>query len=81
MVLEQELMKYKRKSGVDFGRVNIPDFARAFGAIGLELHDPAQFQELFKQAMHADKPVIIDVPIDYTDNPALFKTLDPLWGH
>jgi acetolactate synthase-1/2/3 large subunit len=81
MVLEQELMKYKRKSGVDIGSVNIPDFASAFGAIGLELHDPAQFQEMFAEAMHHDKPVLIDVAIDYSDNPSLFKTIDPHSGH
>ena len=81
MVLEQELMKYKRKSGVDIGSVNIPDFASAFGAIGLELHDPSQFQEMFAEAMHHDKPVLIDVAIDYSDNPALFKTVDPQSGH
>ena len=81
MVLEQELMKYKRKSGVDIGSVNIPDFASAFGAIGLELHDPSQFQAMFAEAMHHDKPVLIDVAIDYSDNPALFKTVDPQSGH
>jgi len=81
MVLEQELMKYKRKSGVDLGRVNIPDFARAFGAIGLELKDPNQFQDMFKEAMAAKKPVLIDVPIDYTNNSELFKAIDPNSGH
>ena len=81
MVLEQELMKYKRKSGVDLGRVNIPDFARAFGAIGFELNDPDQFQEMFKEAMAAKKPVLIDVPIDYTHNSELFKAIDPNSGH
>ncbi len=81
MVLEQEIMKYKRKSGVDFGRVNIPDFARAFGAVGFELNDPSQFYSVFEQAMQSDKPVLIDVSIDYSDNQELFKTTDPDGGH
>ncbi len=81
MVLEQELMKYNRKSGVDLGRVNIPDFARAFGAVGFELSDPSQFQTLFNKAMSIDKPVLIDVAIDYSDNFELFKSVDPSNGH
>ena len=81
MVLEQELMKYKRKSGVDLGRVNILDFAKAFGAVGFELTDPSQFQALFKEAINCDKPVLIDVPIDYSHNHALFESIDPHSGN
>ena len=81
MVKEQELMKYKRKSGVDLGRVNIPDFAKAFGAIGVELTDPADFQSIYAEALRADRPVLIDVPIDYSDNYELFQVTDPMGGH
>ncbi|KTD20303.1 acetolactate synthase AlsS [Legionella londiniensis] len=81
MVLEQELMKYNRKSGVDLGGIDIPSFAQSFGALGLELNDPNQFQELYHIAMASDKPVLIDVPIDYSDNQNLFKAVDPRGGH
>lgn len=81
MVLEQELMKYQRKSGVDFGQVHIPDFAKSFGALGLELTHPDQFQELYQEAMQSKKPVLIDVPIDYSDNLSLFEVTDPSQGH
>lgn len=74
MVKEQELMKYKRKSGVDFGPVNIEDFARAFGAKGYTLKNPNDFKALLKQAMTEAGPVLIDIPIDYSDNPGLFQT-------
>jgi acetolactate synthase-1/2/3 large subunit len=81
MVLEQEMLKYHRKSGVDFGAVNIPDFAKAFGALGLELHDPSEFQAIYQQALKSEKPVLIDVPIDYSDNKELFQTVNPQVGH
>jgi len=81
MVLEQELMKYKRKSGVDLGRINIPDFARAFGAVGYELDDAKDFQDIYKLAMDAKTPVLIDVAIDYSGNSELFKLIDPDQGH
>lgn len=75
MVLEQQMMKYGRKSAVDFGRVNLIDFAESFGAKGFELKHPDHFSEIFSQAQAESKPVLIDVPIDYTDNPELFSTL------
>lgn len=81
MVLEQEMMKYHRKSGVDFGVINIPDFASSFGALGLELNRPDDFQDILHQAMRAKKPVLIDVPIDYSDNKKLFQAIDPNAGH
>ena len=73
MVKEQELMKYKRESGVEFGKVDLVDFAKAFGAKGYELDHPDNFTNIFTEAMNQDGPVLIDVPIDYADNPGLFK--------
>ena len=81
MVLEQELMKYQRESGVALGRVNIPDFAKAFGAVGFELQDPSDFKAMYQEAIALNQPVLIDVPIDYSDNPELFKVIDPASGH
>lgn len=76
MVLEQEVMKYNRKSGVDFGHVNLVDFANAFGATGFELTDPKDFSKIYAEANKIKGPVLVDVPIDYSDNPALFLTVD-----
>ncbi len=72
MVLEQEMLKYKRKSGVDFDDINVPDFASAFGAKGFELKHPDEFASIFAEANAHKGPVLIDVPIDYSDNPELF---------
>ena len=73
MVKEQELMKYKRRSGVDFGPINIVDFANAFGAKGYALKNPVDFKSLLQEAFKQKGPVLVDIPIDYSDNPALFK--------
>lgn len=81
MVLEQEMMKYHRKSGVNFGAIDIPHFAKAFGAIGFELNDPDDFKTIFIQALQAKKPVLIDVPIDYSDNQALFSMIHDFHGN
>lgn len=75
MVKEQELMKYKRRSGVDFGEVDLVSFAKAFGAKGYELKNPSDFKSLLKEAFAQKGPVLVDIPIDYSDNPKLFEVI------
>ncbi|PJD96622.1 MAG: acetolactate synthase AlsS [Legionella sp.] len=74
MVKEQEEMKYHREAGVALGKVNVIDFAKAFGAKGYELDHPDNFNLIVDEAKKQKVPVLIDVPIDYSDNPELFKT-------
>ena len=73
MVKEQELMKYKRASGVDFNAIDIPSFAKAFGAKGYILQNPNDFKSLFKEISLQRVPVLVDVAIDYSDNLSLFE--------
>lgn len=76
MVLEQELLKYKRKSGVDLGPVDLVSYAAAFGAKGYRLDSIADFPALFEEATRSSVPVLIDVPIDYSANRELFVSLN-----
>ncbi|STX29925.1 acetolactate synthase [Legionella beliardensis] len=76
MVLEQEMMKYNRVSGVNFGHVNLIDFAKAFGAKGYELKSADDLIPILKEAEKQTVPVLIDVPIDYRDNPELFAIVN-----
>jgi acetolactate synthase-1/2/3 large subunit len=73
MVMEQEKMKYQRKSGVDFGEVDIESYATAFGAKGCKMTDAAELPDILKRAESLSVPLLVDVPINYQDNPALFK--------
>lgn len=76
MVMEQEMMKYKRRSGVDFGKLDLVHFAKAFGAEGYVLKSADDIIPVLKEAEQKTVPVLIDVPIDYRDNPELFATID-----
>ncbi len=76
MVKEQEVMKYQRKSGVDLGKIDIPDFARSFGAVGYNLESADDFKKLVLEAESQTVPVLINVDIDYSDNPQLVETAD-----
>ena len=78
MVKQQQLLKYGRTCGVEFGAVDVVRFAASFGALGLELNDIDHFKSLFKIALEATQPVLINVPIDYQFNPALFKQANDL---
>jgi acetolactate synthase-1/2/3 large subunit len=71
MVAFQERAKYGRTSGVDFGPVDIVTFAESFGATGLRVASPDDFERVLKQAMDTPGPVIVDVPVDYSDNHTL----------
>ncbi|OGT47166.1 MAG: acetolactate synthase [Gammaproteobacteria bacterium RIFCSPHIGHO2_12_FULL_41_20] len=75
MVLEQEIMKYKRESAVRFGSVDIIKFAEAFGAQGFKIQHADELLPTLKKAIGLKAPTLIEVPIDYSDNPNLFKTV------
>ncbi|MEC2048101.1 acetolactate synthase AlsS [Bacillus licheniformis] len=68
MVAFQQEMKYKRTSGVDFGGIDIVKYAESFGAKGLRVNSPDELAEVLKAGLDAEGPVVIDIPVDYSDN-------------
>ncbi|MBV7389654.1 MULTISPECIES: acetolactate synthase AlsS [Enterococcus] len=77
MVEFQEEMKYDRSSGVKFGPVDFVKYAESFGAKGLRATTAEELDAAIKEGMDTEGPVIIDVPIDYSDNQELGKTMLP----
>jgi acetolactate synthase-1/2/3 large subunit len=75
MVRIQEKKKYGRDSGVRFGPVDFVAYARAFGATGLRIDDPELLAPLLKQALDTPGPVIVEVPVDYSDNHQLYEQM------
>jgi len=73
MVAEQQQMKYHRTTAVKFNDIDIVKFAESFGAIGYQLSNVDNFNTVLNQALSETLPVIIDVPIDYSDNAKLFE--------
>jgi len=73
MVKQQQLMKYKRDSGVHFGAVDFVKFAESFGAHGFKVNHSDELKDILTKAMQLSGPVIVEVPIDYSENPALFR--------
>jgi acetolactate synthase-1/2/3 large subunit len=77
MVAFQEVAKYGRSSGVDFGPVDVVRFAEAFGAKGLRIETPDQISSVIKQALAMEGPVIVGVPVDYRDNHQFMEIVHP----
>lgn len=77
MVEFQEEMKYDRSSGVHFGPVDFVKYAEAFGAKGLRATSKAELEAAIQEGLATEGPVIIDIPIDYSYNKELGKTILP----
>ncbi|MGH1803622.1 acetolactate synthase AlsS [Enterococcus gallinarum] len=77
MVKFQEEMKYDRASGVQFGPVDFIKYAEAFGAKGLRATTKQELTAAIEEGFATDGPVVIDIPVDYSDNAELGKTILP----
>ncbi|MDN6069975.1 MAG: acetolactate synthase AlsS [Lactococcus plantarum] len=77
MVEFQEVMKYGRASGVDFGPVDFVKYAEAFGARGIRVTNKEDLGKVLSEIDVTTGPVVIDVPIDYLDNIKLGETILP----
>lgn len=75
MVGFQQEMKYGRDSAVHLGQVDIKKYAESFGAVGMRTTTPEEFKKCLDEAFNIDGPVVIDVPVDYSDNIKLGETL------
>ncbi len=75
MVKEQELQKYNRPSGVQLGAVDIAKFAESFGARGYKVNQIDELVPTIKAALAGEGPVLVEIPIDYKDNPELFEKI------
>jgi acetolactate synthase I/II/III large subunit len=76
MVATQEVLKYGRPSGTDFGPVDPVKYAEAFGAKGLMVHSPDEIPTVLKQAFDTQGPVLIGIHIDNRDNRTLFEQVN-----
>jgi acetolactate synthase-1/2/3 large subunit len=77
MVRFQEVAKYGRSSGVDFGPVNFVKLAESFGAAGLKIDHPDEIAPTLKKALAIEGPVVVAIPVDYRDNHRLMEIWRP----
>ena len=70
--------KYGHAFGTEFNNPDWVQFAESFGAVGMKVNKGANLQEILKEAFAFNKPVVIDCPVDYTENMKLTERLGQL---
>ncbi|MGK7910920.1 MAG: acetolactate synthase large subunit [Synechococcus sp.] len=70
--------RYQATAGVDFQNPDFVSLARSFGAIGYRLEKTEEFPDLLRKGLNADRPVVIDCPIDYRENLKLTERLQDM---
>jgi acetolactate synthase-1/2/3 large subunit len=72
--------KFGHAFGTRFGNPDWVKFAESCGAIGMRVNEGDNLQEVLKKAFEYNRPVVIDCPVDYSENLKLTKRLGSLVG-
>ena len=75
MVEIQEVKKYSRRSGVEFGPIDFKAYAQSVGAAGFAVKSADELRSTLRQAMEVEGPAVVAIPVDYSDNPKLMEPL------
>ncbi|ALL70308.1 acetolactate synthase, large subunit (plasmid) [Paraburkholderia caribensis MBA4] len=75
MVEIQEVQKYKRRSGVEFGPIDFKAYAESFGAAGFAVNSADTLRDTLRAALAVDGPAVVAIPVDYSDNHKLMAPL------
>jgi len=76
MVAMQEVSKYQRKSGVEFGPIDFKAYAEACGAVGFAVQAVEELRPMLRKAMEIQGPVVVAIPVDYADNYKLMAQMN-----
>jgi len=67
--------KFGHTFGTRFGNPDWVKLARSYGAVGIKVKKGDDLQNILKRAFRSKKPVVIDCPVDYSENVELTKRL------
>ena len=71
----KQMDKFGRTFGTDFTNPDFVQLAKAFGIRGYEVTDSSDLASIFEEAINLDEPSVIDIPVDYSDNPLLIEEM------
>lgn len=75
MVSFQEQAHYGRTAGVQLGEYDVVAFAQAFGCQGYRISSADQLGPVLREALQQTVPVLIEIPIDYSQNLKLMQNV------
>ena len=70
--------KFGQAFGTRFGNPDFVKLAESFGAVGYRIGEGDDLREVLSNAFKLEKPVVIDCPVDYTENIRLTERLGNL---
>ena len=75
MVDFQEVAHSGENAGVKLGNYDVVQFAESFGCKGYSIKAPDELPRVFEEAFKSDVPVLIHVPVDYSQNMRLMQNV------
>ena len=67
----KQMAKFGRTTGTEFGNPDFIELAKAFGVRGFRVERPSDLQAVMEDALESNGPTVVDIPVDYGDNPFL----------
>ncbi len=78
LITWHQLRHFGRPSHIDFKNPDLVKYAESFGAKGYRVETAADLIPVLKQAVADDTVVVIDCPVDYSENMKLTEKLGKL---
>jgi acetolactate synthase-1/2/3 large subunit len=72
------MLRFGRTSSVEFNNPDLVAYARAFGAAGFRVEGPSELTPILHEALKAERPAVIDCPVDYGENLRITERLKQL---
>ena len=73
-----QLRKFGRSSNIDFNNPDFVKYAQSFGATGYRVEEAGDLIPILQQAVADNTVVVIDCPVDYSENMRLTEKLGKL---
>ena len=78
LIAWHQLRRFGRTSFVDFGNPDFVKYAESFGAKGYRVRSADELLPILRQAIADNTVVVIDCPVDYSENMKLTERLNKL---
>jgi acetolactate synthase I/II/III large subunit len=73
-----QMKKFNRSSNIKFGNPDFIQLALSYGFEALQIKQAADLKPALEKAIAMNKPVLIDCPVDYSENMKLTKMLSTI---
>lgn len=71
----KQINKFGRTTGTEFSNPDLLELAKAFGARGFQAMSSKELPSILEEALELNEPSVVDVPVDYSDNPFLIQEM------